>query len=80
VFVGPGWYAPYYPYYYPPYYPPYYAPYYYPPVSMPPPTYIERAPAIVPGYWYYCGESQAYYPTVRECPEGWQQVAPQPAR
>jgi hypothetical protein len=75
VFIGPVWYPPFYPYYYPPYY---YAPYYsYPPVSGPP-TYIEQAPAIVPGYWYYCGGAQAYYPTVQECPGGWQRVAPQP--
>jgi hypothetical protein len=73
VFVGPYWYPPYYPYWYPPYYP-----YYYPPVSAPP-TYIEQAPPIVPGYWYYCGGSQGYYPYVRECPGGWQRVAPQPA-
>jgi hypothetical protein len=29
-------------------------------------------------YWYYCAESQAYYPYVKECPGGWQQVEPQP--
>ena len=84
VFVGPGfWYPP--PYYgYPPYY---YPPYYYPPVvTVPasPPTYIEQggaqpAPAQPQGYWYYCGESKAYYPYVKECPGGWQRVAPQPA-
>ena len=30
--------------------------------------------------WYYCQGSNAYYPYVRECPTGWQQVAPQPQR
>jgi len=31
-----------------------------------------------PPAWYYCPESKAYYPYVKECPGGWQQVAPQP--
>jgi hypothetical protein len=88
VFVGPGfWYPPPYygfpPYYYPPYY---YPPYAYPPVvtgPAPPATYIEQgsaqpAPAQPPGYWYYCVEPDGYYPYVKECPGGWQRVAPQP--
>lgn len=73
-------------YYYPPYY---YPPYYYPPtvVTVPasPPTYVEQAPvaapaapALQPGYWYYCAESRAYYPYVNQCPGGWQRVSPQP--
>jgi hypothetical protein len=72
--------------YYPPPY--YYYPQYYPPiVTAPslPPVYIEQGssgPAPAPfqgeGYWYYCAESQAYYPYVKECAEGWQHVAPQP--
>lgn len=84
VFVGPGYGYP------PPYYgyaPYYYPPYYYPPVvpaPVSPPTYIEQgvaqpAPALPQGYWFYCGESKAYYPYVKECPGGWQRVAPQPA-
>ena len=28
--------------------------------------------------WYYCAESQAYYPYVKQCAAGWQQVTPQP--
>jgi hypothetical protein len=28
--------------------------------------------------WYYCNESRAYYPYVKSCPAGWQQVTPQP--
>ena len=77
VFFGPAWYAPYYYYPYPPYYP-----YYYPPVVTAPPTYIEQASpqALAPGYWYYCGGSNAYYPYVKECAGGWQQVAPTPAQ
>jgi hypothetical protein len=78
VFIGPGWYPPFYPYYYPPYY----YPYYYPPVVSAPPTYIEQASSqtLAPGYWYYCGESNGYYPYVKECAGGWQPVAPAPAQ
>ena len=50
-----------------------------------PPIYIEQgdsdlgAPAPqAPQYWYYCNASKAYYPYVKECPGGWQRVAPQP--
>ena len=75
VFVG----APAFWYYPPPYY-------YYPPVvAVPssPPAYIERgdaqaAPAQTQAYWYYCADAGAYYPYVKECPGGWQRVAPQP--
>lgn len=70
------------PWVFPPYYYPY--PVYSPPVvvvpAAPPPVYIERqaAPAMEPGYWYYCNEAQAYYPYVQQCPGPWQKVAPQP--
>ena len=76
VFVGGPVWDPY-PY---PYYP------YYPPAVVvqpaPPTTYIEQAapeaaePAA--GYWYYCAASKTYYPYVKDCPAGWQRVAPQP--
>lgn len=71
-------------YYYPQPYP---YPYYYPPtvvVPSAPPTYVEQpAPHAVPAqpqqsWWYYCPAAKAYYPYVRECPSGWQRVAPQP--
>ena len=92
VFVGPGfWYPPPYyaypPYYYPPYY---YPPYYYPPtvITQAAPTYVEQAvpqqapaqaaPAQPAGFWYYCDAAKGYYPYVKECPSGWQQVSPQP--
>ena len=76
--IGGYYYAPpYYPYYYPPY-----APAYYPPQ---PQTYVEQgtpqaapAPAPAQGYWYYCPDSRAYYPYVKDCPGGWQRVSPQP--
>jgi len=78
---GPiGW-----PYYYPYYGYGYGYPYYYPPAVVQPsspPVYIERqdteeaAPST--SYWYFCPESKAYYPYVKQCPGGWQRVAPQP--
>ena len=61
-------------------------PRYYGPVvieRVPPTVYIERtddlAPTLPAGYWYYCSESEAYYPYVHECSGGWQQVPPRPA-
>ncbi|MHB1358709.1 MAG: hypothetical protein ACYCWC_03910 [Rhodocyclaceae bacterium] len=68
--------------------PPVYWPYVYAPPVVPivvvpqPPVYVEqpRTPLLEPGYWYYCHEAQAYYPYVKQCPGGWQQVAPQPAQ
>ncbi|HMN83128.1 MAG TPA: hypothetical protein PKA20_24810 [Burkholderiaceae bacterium] len=81
-------YRPYYGYGYP-------YPYYYPPTTVvtSPPVYIEQSPqaaaaapqAAAPAspaasYWYYCANPDGYYPYVKECPNGWQQVAPQPAR
>lgn len=35
-------------------------------------------PGMAPGYWYYCDDPQGYYPYVGDCPNGWQQVTPQP--
>lgn len=83
VYVGPAWG----PWWYP-------APMYYPPQPVvvvrpePPPVYIEQpaaqveapAPAPAQQYWYYCRGAKAYYPYVKECPEGWQKVLPQPER
>ncbi len=93
VYVGPGpyWGGPYYgrpffpgPYWYPgPYYPPTQV------IVVPPPepmVYIEKdyAPAEpakdTKNYWYFCRESNGYYPYVSECPRGWQRVDPLPAR
>ena len=81
--------APYYayPYAYPAYaYP---APVYgYTPAVMgpsSPPVYVEQsvvhtapAPSQAQGNWYYCAASNAYYPYVAECPDGWQRVPAQP--
>jgi hypothetical protein len=69
-------------YYPPPYY--YYPPYYPQTVVVPaqPQVYIEQggqsAAPPAQGYWYYCADSRAYYPYVKDCPGGWQRVAPQP--
>ena len=76
--------APFYSY---PYYSyPYQYPYYYPPaiITVPatPPVYIQRSPSAAqqnpPGYWYYCNNPEGYYPYIKECPNGWQQVEPVP--
>ena len=78
VIGGPGyWYYP--PPYY--YYPPPY--YYYPPVVIvpsSPPVYIERRDTrdSAKSYWYYCPDSKAYYPYVKECASPWQKVEPRP--
>lgn len=81
-----------YPYYYPRYHYYYPPAYYYPPtVAIPGPSsapvYIEQnppaaaapaAPADGPGaYWYYCRDTQTYYPYVQQCASPWQQVVPQ---
>ena len=78
VFIGVPLFAPL--YFYPP------PPFFYdspPPITAPSaPAYIEQYPGqMAPqdsSYWYYCPSSNAYYPYVKDCPEGWQQVAPQP--
>jgi hypothetical protein len=83
-YFGDPWF-PYYPYPpYPPYPPRVYMPA--PIIVTPPapPVYIEQQPApstggpLEAGYWYYCEEAKAYYPYVKQCPGGWQRVAPQP--
>ncbi len=90
VVIGSPWGWPYYqpgPYYYPERYyseGPYYRPYYPPQVVVQPaPVYVERTDlSVAPpaqNYWYYCAAAKGYYPYVRECPGGWQPVAPQPS-
>ena len=41
-------------------------------------VYLPAIPQPQPNYWYYCQDPEGYYPNVDECPDGWQQVAPQP--
>ena len=88
VFVGFNFGFPVGAYPYPYYYPRYYYPAYYPApivVQQQPTVYIEQQPAPAAqapapaNYWYYCAGSRSYYPYVKECPAGWQRVAPQPA-
>ena len=77
VGLGYPWYP--YGYGYYPYYAPAYA--YYPPyaVQPQPQVYVEQPQVQQPaGYWYYCSDSRAYYPYVKDCAAGWQRVAPQP--
>jgi len=74
--------APIYPYFSNPY------PYYYPPsvitvpIPITPPVYIQQpqpaAQQYPAGYWYYCTNPEGYYPYVKACPSGWQQVNPIP--
>jgi hypothetical protein len=50
-----------------------------------PPVYIERQDEAMPQseaqqYWYFCKSAKGYYPYVKECPEGWQKVLPQPEK
>jgi hypothetical protein len=50
-----------------------------------PPVYIQQqnagasAPDSQTSFWHYCRAPEGYYPEVKDCPDGWQQVAPQPA-
>lgn len=64
---------------------PWYPPYSPATVVVPasPPVYIERAQEATPvqepqAFWYYCRESETYYPYTKECPGPWQRVVPQP--
>jgi len=61
-------------------------------VPLTPPAVILSAPPVYTqqktnssmqpqtNYWHYCGDSDSYYPYVKECPGGWLQVAPKPAQ
>ena len=31
-------------------------------------------------YWYFCPDSQTYYPYVKQCASPWHRVAPQPSQ
>ena len=68
-----------------PYWRPYWEPYGYPPVVVAPSprVYVQPVPPVAaqsppPSYWYYCEDSQAYYPYVQQCPGGWRPVTPTP--
>jgi len=55
-------------------------PYWYYEQTVAVPVYIERDPAASggsqPQHWYFCKASGIYYPYIRDCHEGWQEVAP----
>jgi hypothetical protein len=65
-----------------PYWGPWYPPHYYSPVVIErasPPVYIERSSdSGAANFWYYCAAAKGYYPYVKQCPGGWQLVAPRP--
>lgn len=70
---GPGWWGlPYYPYYY----------YSETPdvIQLQPPVYEQESPQVEKQqyYWYFCPESKAYYPYVKQCPSAWLKVVPTP--
>ena len=71
--VGPYWW-PYGPYAYPYVYPYTYTP----PVYVQPSQQLSIQPPSSPPVWYYCDDSQGYYPYVQQCPGGWRTVAPSP--
>jgi len=81
VWIGPGWgWGPWwwgagYPYY--PYYP------YYPEpvvIQQQPSVYVQPTPQREEQYyWYFCQDSNNYYPYVKKCPKGWLKVVPAPA-
>jgi hypothetical protein len=72
---------------YPFFWDPFWFPSPYPAYSYAPPLVIESEPqvsvqrpssAAAPTYWYYCVDTQAYYPYTQQCPGGWLKVAPTP--
>ena len=79
AFIGPGfgWYDP---FWWP--YDPYYYPFAYPYLPAeaivryaPPAGYLVPPNAAAPQrYWYRCGNPEGYYPYVRMCNTGWEQV------
>lgn len=86
VTIGNAWHAPspFVGFQYAPRWPHVYAPPVVPVFVSPPPpvVYVEQrmarpaVPALEPGYWYYCNESQTYYPYVQQCSGNWVKVRP----
>ena len=71
VIGGPGyWHYP------PPSY--YYPPYPYPYAPAPQPQSQSQSQQQPTNDWFYCRKPDGYYPYVKECPGGWQRVAPHP--
>ncbi len=87
--VSPFYYYPRPYYYYDPYYP-YYRQII---VQEQPVVYMEQAPSVAPvapppaaapqaqqQYWYFCQDTQTYYPHVQTCATPWQRVIPHAPR
>ena len=70
---------------------PYYYPRYYPPAVLLPapsssPVYIEQSDGVESApsspaqasaaYWYFCRDTQTYYPYVQQCATPWERVVP----
>ena len=53
-----------------------------PPVVVQPPApqvYVQSDDRVAhDAYFYYCDSAKGYYPNVKDCPQGWTRVAPQP--
>ncbi len=51
-------------------------------VPSSPAVYIEQGSGQTAAqqafFWYYCSSPEGYYPYVKDCPQRWQRVAPQP--
>jgi hypothetical protein len=48
------------------------------PAEIPPPAVPRSMQPAPAGYWYFCPDSNTYYPYVRDCPSEWQRVVPYP--
>ena len=46
------------------------------PSSVAPPAPSGQGPSASNNFWYYCPDSQTYYPYVKTCASQWQQVTP----
>jgi hypothetical protein len=76
IWIGPGW-GPWwwgpaaYPY-------PYYDYYVQRPVviQQQEPVYYQSTQPAQQYYWYFCPDSNTYYPYVKQCPSGWLKVIP----
>jgi hypothetical protein len=93
VYIGAPWVVAPWPYYHRPYY---YDPYYSRPIVIreQPTVYIEQsqapvavappppapAPQAQQQYWYFCQDTQTYYPHVQTCATPWQRVMPHATR
>jgi len=72
--IGPVW-----PWWGPSYYPNYSAPVV---IQQQAPVYEQQVPQeeAQQYYWYFCPESNTYYPYVKQCPSGWMKVVPTPPK